>query len=635
MRRQAYGTWPSPIDAAVVASASVRYGNLRADGGALFWLEARPQEGGRATLMRCASGSRHRAGGRVELTPGAFDVRSRVYEYGGGAFCVGGGCAYFVDNRDQNIHAVALRGPPNPRVVTASPAWERYGDLMWDGEAILAVRESGTPVAGAEPAHDLVRVDAASGQVRVLHCGHDFYAAPRPSTDGRLAFLVWDHPNMPWDGTQLIVADYRGGTLANATVVAGGVAESVVQPEWCGDKLVFASDVGGYWNLHAYDASGVYRLLDDDAEYGDPAWELGASHYAPVSRGHAVARRVADGEESLVVVDFERGLASPLHDACASYASVVATGGAVAFVAGEVDRPMRVATLDLRTRQLEVVAEPRAVSVPARAISRPRAVVFPCPSGEAHAFFYPPRNGAYRGLPNEAPPLLVTTHGGPTSRAGAALSWRVQFYTSRGWAVADVNYGGSTGYGRAYRRRLNGAWGLVDVEDCVACVRHLVSEGLVDANRVAIRGGSAGGYTTLAALTFANVFKAGASHYGIGDLAALDRDTHKFESRYVGTLTGGGDAVRERSPIHHVERLNCPVIFLQGADDKIVPPNQAEAMRDALQAKGIETEYLLFEGEGHGFRRAENIRRAILAEHAFFQRAFGLSPTGTAAGVGA
>ncbi len=635
MTRRAYGTWPSPVDAAVVAGASVRYGNLRADGAALFWLEGRPQEGGRATLIRCAPGRLGTAGGREELTPRPFDVRSRVYEYGGGAFCVGDQFAYFVDNRDQNIHAVALRGAPEPRAVTDSPPHERFGDLTWDGEAILAVRERGASAAGAEPEHDLVRVDAASGEVRVLHRGHDFYAAPRPSADGRLAFLVWDHPNMPWDGTQLVVADYRGGAVANATVVAGGVAESIVEPQWCGDRLLFASDIGGYWNLHAYDASGVYRLLDDDAEYGGPAWELGASHFAPVSPGHAVARRVADGEESLVVVDFERGLASPLHDACSSYGSIAVIGGAVAFVAGAADRPPRVATLDLRTRQLEVVAESPAHSVPASAISKPRAIVFPCPSGQAHAFFYPPRNGAYRGLANEAPPLLVTTHGGPTSRASADLSWRLQFYTSRGWAVVDVNYGGSTGYGRAYRQRLTGAWGVVDVADCAACVRHLVAEGLVDATRVAIRGGSAGGYTTLAALTFASVFKAGASHYGIGDLAALDRDTHKFESRYVGTLTGGGDAVRERSPIHHVERLNCPVIFLQGADDKIVPPNQAEAMRDALKAKGIDTEYLLFEGEGHGFRRAENIRRAILAEHAFFQRAFGLAPPEPSAETGA
>lgn len=620
MKRTAYGTWPSPIDAGLVATASTRYDNLRAGDGALYWLEGRPLEGGRAALVR------HDGDRRSEMTPAPFDVRSRVYEYGGGAFCVGVGDLYFVNNPDQNIHAVPLASasgkPAAPRAITHSGPDERFGDLVWDGSAVLAVRE--THGAQAEPVHDLVRVDVASGDVRVLHRGHDFYAAPTPAPHGRLAFLVWDHPNMPWDGTQLLVADYQNGRAGNATVVAGGAAESIAQPSWCGERLLFVSDAAGYWNLHAYDETGVYPVLAEEAEHAGPAWQLGDSHYVVIGAQHAVVRRVRHGVQSLAVVDLEQGLSSPLHDGCSSYSALARTANGVAFLAGAPDGPPRVAELHLRSRELTVIDGPAAPPVPADVLSAPETITFPSGGTEAHAFFYPPRNGSHQGLVGELPPLLVTTHGGPTSSASADISWRVQFYTSRGWAVADVNYRGSTGYGRAYREQLNGAWGVADVEDCAACVRHLAAEGRVDANRVAIRGGSAGGYTTLAALAFTNVFRVGASHYGIGDLAALDRDTHKFESRYVGTLTGGGDAIAERSPLRHAAQLNCPVIFLQGADDKVVPPDQAEAMRDALAAKGIAVEHLLFEGEGHGFRQAKNIRRAVEAEHAFFQKVLGI-----------
>ena len=636
MRRAAYGTWPSPINAELVATASTRYGNLRAGDGALYWLEGRPLEGGRSALVR------HDRAGRSEMTPAPFDARSRVYEYGGGAFCVGAKEIYFVDNAEQNIHAVPLGDdaarPGKPRAVTRSGPHERFGDLVWDGSAVLAVREThgarADPSTGEregpaprmrEPVHDLVRVDVASGEVRVLHRGHDFYAAPTPAAHGRLAFLVWDHPNMPWDGTQLLVAEYQNGRARNATVVAGGAAESIAQPAWCGERLLFVSDAGGYWNLHAYDETGVYPVLAEEAEHAGPAWQLGDSHYVVIGAGHAVVRRVQRGVPSLAVVDLERGLASPLHDGCSSYSALARTGSGVAFLAGAPDRPPRVVELHLRSRELAVIDGPAEPPVPADVVSAPETITFPSGQGEAHAFFYPPRNGSRQGLAGELPPLLVTTHGGPTSSASADLSWRVQFYTSRGWAVADVNYRGSTGYGRAYREQLNGAWGVADVEDCAACVRYLAAEGRVDANRVAIRGGSAGGYTTLAALAFTNVFRVGASHYGIGDLAALDRDTHKFESRYVGTLTGGGDAIEARSPLRHAARLDCPVIFLQGADDKVVPPGQAEAMRDALAAKGIAVEHLLFAGEGHGFRQAKNIRRAVEAEHAFFQKVFGIA----------
>ena len=632
MTRRGYGAWPSPIDADVVTAASRGYGALAAHGEALFWIESRPEEGGRGTLI-------HHDGGRSrELTPAPFNPRSSVHEYGGGAYCVADGVAYFVNFADQDIYAVTI-GNLGVRRVTEDTS--RYADLAPAGDALLAVRERHRP-GTAEPDNDLVRIDIATGTATVLHAGHDFYAAPRLEDDAhgtsargrRIAFLVWDHPNMPWDGTQLVVAVYDGHDLGDETVVAGGAAESIVQPTWHGERLLFASDASGYWNLHAYDQSGVYCVLGDAAEYAGPSWQFGASYFVPLGSSHVVARRVEDGQSALVVIDIDRGLASPLHDGCCSYAALTRSPAGLAFVAGYPDQPGRVEELKLDTRTTATVAMPDAHPIPADVISVAETVAFPSTvdgqDGEAHAYFYAPRNGAHDGLPGELPPLLITTHGGPTSSASPDLNWQVQYYTSRGWAVADVNYGGSTGYGRDYRTRLNGRWGQLDIADCVACVRHLVATGRADPARVAIRGGSAGGYTTLAALAFTDVFRAGASHYGVGDLAALDRDTHKFESRYLGTLVGDADALRERSPINHIDRLNCPVIFFQGTEDRIVPPNQAEAMRDALVGKGIPVAYEIFDGEGHGFRRAENRRRVIDAEYAFFARVFGIDAPGLA-----
>ena len=630
MTRRGYGAWPSPIDADVVTAASRGYGALAAHGDALFWIESRPEEGGRGTLMH------HAAGTSTELTPAPFNPRSSVHEYGGGAFCVADDVVYFVNFADQDIYAVTV-GDRGVRRITEDTS--RYADLAPAGDALLAVRERQRPGAD-EPDNDLVRIDIATGTATVLHAGHDFYAAPRLEDDAhgggtrnrRIAFLVWDHPNMPWDGTQLVVAEYDEHGLSAETVVAGGATESIVQPTWHGERLLFASDASGYWNLHAYDPSGVYSVLADDAEYAGPAWQFAASYFVPVGSSHVVARRVENGQSALVVIDVDQGLASPLHDGCCSYAALTRTPAGVAFVAGYPDQPGRVEELKLDTRTTVTVAKPDAHGIPTDVISVAEMISFPSTDdgqdGEAHAYFYPPRNGAHDGLTGELPPLLVTTHGGPTSSASHDLGWSVQYYTSRGWAVADVNYGGSTGYGRDYRTRLNGRWGQLDIADCVACVRHLVATGRADPTRVAIRGGSAGGYTTLAALAFTDVFRAGASHYGVGDLVALDRDTHKFESRYLGTLVGDTAALRERSPVNHVDHLNCPVIFFQGTEDRIVPPNQAEAMRDVLVNKGIPVAYEIFDGEGHGFRRAENRRRAIEAEYAFFARVFGIDAPG-------
>ena len=633
MSKLACGSWQSPIDARVVTGGSKGYGELRASADALFWTEARPEEAGRSTLvMRIADSIR-------ELTPTPFNPRSRVHEYGGGAYCVAvGGTThrhvYFVNFADQNVYEASTAAAPGetPRQVTEGTATERFADLAWDGRALLAVRER-HGLDGTEPVNDLVRIDIDSGRVATLHEGHDFYAAPRPSGDGRIAFLVWDHPNMPFDGTQLLVAEDDGNGLRNPTIAAGGANESIVQPEWNGQRLLFASDADGYWNLYAYDGSGVYAVLPDAAEYAGPAWQFANTYYVPIGPDHVVARRVENGMPSLVLVDLDQGLASPLDDASSSYTDIVRTPNGIAYIAGFADQPRRIVEMRLDTRTRTAVAQPEAPPVGRDFIAVPEALTFAAKAGESHAFFYPPTNRDHRVRSGESPPLLVVTHGGPTSNAWSDLDWRVQYYTSRGWAVADVNYGGSTGFGRAYRERLDGAWGETDVDDCVACVRHLVAHGRVDLARVAIKGGSAGGYTTLAALAFTDVFRAGASHYGVGDLTALAADTHKFESRYLDTLLGSPEALEERSPINHVDKLNCPVIFFQGTEDKVVPPNQAESMRDALAEKGIPVAYVLFDGEGHGFRRAENVQRAIETEYAFFARVFDFEPADDLPGV--
>ena len=625
-----YGAWPSPITADLAAASFVSFSDLKFSGGRHYWLEQRPGEGGRSALV-AADGRRRR-----DLTPAPMNVRSRVYEYGGGAYALSDDAAYFVNFPDQCIYAVSLDGGA-PRQVTAGDATERFGGLEWDPHrrCLIAIRErhggGGDGASGGADAtvNDLVRIDTASGTVSVLHEGHDFYAWPCISASGdRVAFVVWDHPNMPWDGTQLVVADIdAAGGLGSDTLAAGGIDESIYQPAWTENgSLVYVSDRSGYWNLHVYDASGVRTAVADDAEYGLPMWSLGSTNYVVAGPAHVVAQRIADGEATLVIADIERSVTTPLPTAFTSYRSLTRTANGIAFIGGSASDMARVMELDVATGEATTLASAGELDFPAGTLSAPRTISFASADGaRAYANFYPPRHPSCVGPRGELPPLLVTTHGGPTSGAGRDLSLRVQYYTSRGWGVLDVNYGGSTGFGRAYRERLNGQWGVVDVEDCVAGARHLAAEGRVDINRIAIRGGSAGGYTTLAAVTFADVFRAGASHYGIGDLAALARDTHKFESRYVQRLVDEAD-FDARSPLRHAARARCPMIFFQGSDDRIVPPNQAESMFAALKANGIPVAYLLFDGEGHGFRRAENAVRAIEAEYLFFARIFGFEP---------
>jgi dipeptidyl aminopeptidase/acylaminoacyl peptidase len=632
-----YGSWKSPITSDLIVAGTIGLEQLAVDGAALYWIEARPSEGGRNVIVR-----RTPDGRTADVTPAPFNARTRVHEYGGGAYAVRGGTVYFVNFADQRLYRQEAGGPPVP----LSPAADlRYADLVVDPRGrLLCVREDHT-AAGREPVNTLVSIPLdGGGPGQVLVSGNDFYSSPRLSPDGRgLAWLTWNHPNMPWDGTELWVGGvHADGSLGPAERVAGGPAESVFQPEWSPDGVLhFVSDRTGWWNLYRWQQGAAVPLCPMAAEFGKPQWFFGQATYAFDPVGNLLCTYTERGFWKLARLEKESGrlrlLDTPYPEVTWS-SNLKVTDGGLLLIAGSTTAAPAVVRVDLATLQTEVLRHSSDISVDAGYLSVPQAVEFPTANGQtAHAFFYPPQNRDFTAPAGERPPLLVRCHGGPTAAMDAILRLDYQFWTSRGIALLDVNYGGSTGYGRAYRQRLSGRWGIVDVDDCVNGARAVVERGLADPARVAIRGGSAGGYTTLSALTFRDFFRAGTSYYGVSDLEALAKETHKFESRYldglVGPYPGRADLYRERSPIHFTDRLSCPVILFQGLEDKVVPPNQAELMVAALRRKGLPVAYVPFEGEQHGFRRAENIKRALDGELYFYGRIFGFQPADSLAPV--
>jgi dipeptidyl aminopeptidase/acylaminoacyl peptidase len=627
-----YGSWRSPIDAGSVARAGRRLGSPAVAGdGAVWWAEGRPEEGGRVVLMRQAGG-----GGAEEVTPAGVNVRTRVHEYGGGAWRLAGpDLVLFADFADQRLYRQRLG--EDPVAITPEPETEaglRYADMRVtpDGSTVVCVRE----VHGeGEPENQIVSLPLdGSGAPAVLASGRDFYSFPRVSPDGRqLAWTCWDHPNMPWDGTELWAAPL--GDPSQARLLAGGPAESVFQPEWDAEgRLHFVSDRDGWWNLYRIE-EGVEttRLTAEEADLAHPQWLFGGTTYAFLADGSIACVRTAGAEERLFVLDpgAERLRDLGLPFTSFGFPSLAASGTRLAFAAASPQRDTSVAVLDLASGELETVRVASEAEIDPAYVSIPRAIEFPTGEGEvAHGFYYPPANAEFAGPEDQRPPLIVQTHGGPTSHATPALDPGFLFWTSRGFGVVDVNYRGSSGYGRAYRDRLRGEWGVVDTEDCVAAARHLAEQGEVDGERLAIRGGSAGGYATLCALVFHDAFAAGASYYGVADAEALARDTHKFEARYLDNLIGPyperADLYKERSPINFAERLRSPVILFQGLEDEIVPPNQAETMVAALRRNGVPHAYLAFEGEQHGFRRSETEIRCLEAELFFYGRILGFEP---------
>ncbi|HEY7022821.1 MAG TPA: S9 family peptidase [Ktedonobacterales bacterium] len=624
-----YGSWKSPVTAESLVANAVGLEQITLDGDVTYWVESRPGEGGRSVIVR-----RDAQGKTADITPQPFNARTRVHEYGGRSYAVHGDTIYFANFADQRVYRVTPGAEPEP--ITSEGAM-RYGDFVVDErrKRLLCVREDHT-VSDRDAINTLVslRLDGPNDDDgKVLVSGNDFYSTPRLSPDGaRLCWLTWNHPNMPWDGCELWVAEINAnGALGERRKVAGGPDESIFQPTWGPDgALYFASDRTDWWNLYRWRGGRVANLLRRKADFGMPQWALGMTTFAVISATRLVCAWTSRGIWRLGELDTETHKLTPLDLPYTAITGVQANATRAVFLAGSPAQEAAVVELNLKTRRNRTLRESRKAALDPADISIPRAIEFPTEDGlTAHGFYYPPHNPRYRAPAGEKPPLLVMSHGGPTSAVNNTLNPRHQYWTSRGFAVLDVNYGGSSGYGRAYRQRLAGRWGIVDVDDCVNGARYLAARGLADPQRLAIRGGSAGGYTTLAALAFRDAFAAGASHFGVSDLEGLARETHKFESRYLDGLIGPyparKDLYRERSPIHHVNRIAAPMILFQGLEDRVVPPNQAELMVAALTKKGLPVAYVAFEGEGHGFRRAETIIRAHEAELYFYSRIFGFA----------
>ncbi len=619
-----YGSWKSPIAADLVARGEVGLEQVKIDGNDVYWIERRARDGGRKVVVRYSSD-----GTIVDVTPSPFNARTRVHEYGGGDFAVLAETVVFANFADQRLYLQRA----GSELKSLTPAGElRYADgvIHPNGNRLFCVREDHS-VPG-QTVNTLVSIELdQENSGRVLVSGNDFYSSPRLSPDGsRLAWLTWNHPAMPWDGTELWVGELSpDGSVNQARAIAGGPAESIFQPEWSpGGTLYFTSDRTGWWNLYRWTKNRVEAVCPMEAEFGQPQWVFGGSLYAFDSESKIICSYSKSGRSYLAQIDTTTGVLALLELAYSAISRVQTAAGRAVLIAASATEPTCVVEVNLATRALKVLRRSRQVELEPGYFSTPRPLEFPTENGEtAHAIFYPPQNRDCVGRENEKPPLLVMSHGGPTSAASTSLQYSVQYWTSRGLAVLDVNYRGSSGYGRAYRELLKGGWGIVDVDDCVNGARYLAETGQVDGNRLAIRGGSAGGYTTLCALTFRDTFKAGASHYGISDLEALAKDTHKFESRYLDGLIGPyperRDLYIERSPIHFTELLACPMILFQGLEDKVVPPNQAEMMVEAVRAKGLPVAYLTFDGEQHGFRKAENIKRVLEAELYFYSKVFG------------
>jgi len=635
-----FGTWKSPITAQTVAAQGLRLGFPALDGDDIYWLEGRPQEGGRNVLVK-----RSLDGAITDVTPRDHNVRTRVHEYGGGAYVVSKSFIYYSNFADQRLYRIIGSGTPQP--ITPEGKWF-YADATIDEhrQRLICVREDHSR-DGHEPRTTLVsiRVDGDSDPGEVIADGYDFYSTPRLSLDGtRLAWLSWRHPQMPWDGTELWVARVTGaGTLEEPELIAGGPHESIFQPGWGPDGLLyFASDRTGWWSLYRSDVASVAPTVRpllwqslEEAEFGRPQWLFGWATWAFADDRHMAVTYARRGRWSLATIDLETGTLTDVPTDLEPLEWLAATPTHAVYVAASPDTPSTVAKTNLATGGTEMIRSSSTLELNRRHISVPEAIEFPTEGGlTAHAFYYPPRNADYMALPSDRPPLIVISHGGPTTQTKAVLDLGVQYWTNRGFAVVDVNYGGSSGYGREYRERLNWQWGIVDVDDNINAARYLVEEGKADPDRLIIRGGSAGGYTTLAALAFhPDVFAAGASYYGVSDVEALAKDTHKFESRYLDSLVGPYPARRDlyhdRSPIHFVDRLACALILFQGLEDQVVPPNQSERMAEAVRGKGLPIAYIAFEGEQHGFRKADTIIRCLEAELYFYGAIFRFTPADT------
>ena len=631
-----HGSWSSPITLDLVASeGGVAYGSLSVDDEGLYWLETRPEQKGRAALVFLPHG-----GSPVDVAPEGFNVRTRVHEYGGGAWFRDGRVVYCSNFDDSRLYRIDGPGA-EPQPITPEPAEVhalRYADgrVFAEGRLIVCVRESH---GEGEPQNELVVLPAdGSAEPLVIASGRDFYAAPRPSPDGdHLAWLAWDHPHMPFEGTDLCIGDLAAdGACTNARRVAGSATESIFQPEWSPEgDLFFVSDRTGWSNLYVErEGEGeVHALTYEEAELGYPQWVFDLTRYDFLPGGRVACVFTREAVDGLEILDLASGRLERLDLPYTSFhsPSLRSYGSKLYFPASSPTEPSAVVELDADTKRATILSRSTELELDERYISVAEPLAFEGTDDlTSHGFFYAPKNPEHSAEEGELPPLLVFVHGGPTAHVQTSLDLGIQLFTSRGLAVVDLNYGGSTGYGREYRDRLRGRWGEVDVEDSAAAVRYLAERGDIDAARVEITGGSAGGYTTLLALAIRDEFAAGTSYYGVADLVTFHGETHKFESHYDDYLVGPWpeaiDTYRDRSPVSHADSISRPLLLLQGLDDKVVPPAQSEVIVDALKQRGIPYAYIAFEGEGHGFRQAENVKRAYAAHLSFLAQVFGFDP---------
>lgn len=622
-----FGSWASPVGTDKIASAGISVGSLTCDGDTLYWIEGRPLEGGRNVIV-----TRGTDGEVRDTTPEGFNARTRVHEYGGGSFVVDGGSIWFANFADQRLYVQHEDMAPEP--LTPGGLDLRYADPVIDRSRnkIICIREDHRQPG--EPTNTLVAIDLTEGgEGTVLFEGTDFISSPRLSPDGRqLAFVTWDHPNMPWDVTALHVVELsEGGTFNNVRAVDHPVSGSISQPLWApGNQLYFVADWSDWWNLYRYENGAGVCVHAADAEFAAPAWIFGHANYAFRSACEAIVSFTKDGLWHLGALQLETGELTTIGEPYAGLRSLIASNSSVCFLSDDVDRSSQVESLNNDNAVQTLRAAPPS-DIPPESLSRPEAIVFPSAKDEtAYGFFYPPANETFNGPDGECPPLLVSIHGGPTSTTSSALNYKIQYWTSRGFAILDLNYRGSTGFGRAFRQKLYRTWGIADVEDACAGAEYLAGKGLVDPQRLAISGGSAGGLTALNALAHHDTFSAGGSFFGVSNLEALAQDTHKFESRYCDQLIGRYpeeiEIYEARSPITSVDKISAPLLILQGQEDQVVPPSQSETVFEALKENGVPVTYIPFKGEQHGFRRAENIERAISAELAFYGRVFGFEP---------
>lgn len=624
-KEAAYGSWHSEISADLLTAGNVRLSEARLFDGRAYWLESRPAEKGRSVLVEFG-----RETGRRDLLPAPLSVRSKAHEYGGGCYTVAEGWVYFVLAADQRIYRMPLDGTvPEPLTPDSDQSSVHYADLILDKprQRLICVQEDESH-SDREAIARIIAIDLTNtGASEILAEGADFYSNPALSPDGKqLSFLQWHHPNMPWDATELMLADLNAdGVPTDIRRVAGGDNESIFQPQWSpGGKLYYVSDRSNWWNL--YRLGSEAPIWEKPAEFATPQWVFGMSTYGFISDQEIFCTYTQNGLWQLALVDLQSGTPTLLSHPGCDFESISCAPGEALMIAGSADALPQIVQFAGSDETFHTIARSGDLDLPEEVYARAEPVSFQVAEREVHGFYYPPTNPAFTAPTGELPPLIVFSHGGPTGSTSAALNLKIQYWTSRGIAILDVNYSGSTGYGRKYRDRLKDSWGVIDVEDVCAGAEYLVQKGLADPERLLIKGGSAGGYTVLAALAFHDTFSAGASHYGIGDLTTLARDTHKFESRYLDKLVGpwpeAESIYRERSPIEHIEKLDCPVIFFQGMEDKVVPPNQAEAMVNALKERGLPVAYITFAEEGHGFRSADSIKMALEGELEFYSRIF-------------